>query len=57
MGKIMSTIKHPFRNFNVESRAHKLIGQEVKKAAPKFEKDAMDLKRIIERELKNSVQF
>lgn len=50
MGKVISTIKHPFRNFNVESRAHKLIGQEIKKAAPKFEKDAMDLKRIIERE-------
>ncbi|KAF7268821.1 hypothetical protein GWI33_018167 [Rhynchophorus ferrugineus] len=46
MGKILSTIKHPFRNFNLESRAHKIIGQSKPIPAPKFEKDELDLQRL-----------
>ncbi|CAG9766726.1 unnamed protein product [Ceutorhynchus assimilis] len=48
MGRAISKIKHPFRDFNVESRAQKVISQPTPKPAPKHLKDALDLKRMKE---------
>ncbi|KAG5882139.1 hypothetical protein JTB14_005968 [Gonioctena quinquepunctata] len=47
MGKIYSTIKHPLRNFNLESRAHKIISQPKPIPAPRHEKDQIDIERLM----------
>ncbi|CAH1118793.1 unnamed protein product [Phaedon cochleariae] len=47
MGKAFSMISNPFRNFNVESRAHKIISQPKPIPAPRHEKDEADLQRLI----------
>nr|CAI5818634.1 unnamed protein product [Callosobruchus analis] len=47
MGKIFSSIKHPFRNFNLESRAHKIISQEKPKPAPWHKRDQMEIERLM----------
>lgn len=64
MGKIISKVKHPFRNFNLESRAHKVIGATKPKPAPRHLKDELDLKRIkrdypemVEEGLKKNLQL
>ncbi|XP_066149730.1 protein NDUFAF4 homolog [Euwallacea fornicatus] len=46
MGRAISKIKHPFRDFNLESRTHKLIGQTNKRPSPRYEKDDKDVERI-----------
>lgn len=48
MGRAISKIKHPFRDFNLESRAHKIISQPTPKLAPKHAKDEIQLKKIRE---------
>ncbi|XP_066246178.1 protein NDUFAF4 homolog [Euwallacea similis] len=48
MGRAISKIKHPFRDFNLESRVHKLIGQTNKRPSPRYEKDEQDVERIKE---------
>nr|CAH7718418.1 unnamed protein product [Callosobruchus chinensis] len=47
MGKIFSSIKHPFRNFNLESRAHKIISQEKPQPAPWHKRDQMEVERLM----------
>ncbi|XP_023023345.1 NADH dehydrogenase [ubiquinone] 1 alpha subcomplex assembly factor 4 [Leptinotarsa decemlineata] len=47
MGKIFSTVKHPFRNFNLEYRAHKVISQPKPIPAPLHEKDQIDVERLM----------
>lgn len=47
MGKILTTIKNPLRNFNLENRTHKIISQSKQTPAPKYEKDKMDLERLM----------
>ncbi|XP_060526200.1 protein NDUFAF4 homolog [Cylas formicarius] len=47
MGKVLSSIKHPFRNFNLESRAHKVISQPKPKPAPKHTRDQIEIERLI----------
>ncbi|KAL1491870.1 hypothetical protein ABEB36_012399 [Hypothenemus hampei] len=46
MGRAISKIKNPLRDFNLENRAHKLISKPDKQAAPKHPKDQEDLNRI-----------
>ncbi|XP_050315345.1 protein NDUFAF4 homolog [Anthonomus grandis grandis] len=46
MGRAISKIKHPWRDFNLESRAEKVISNPVKTAAPRHKKDALDLERM-----------
>lgn len=46
MGLMISKLKHPFRDFNLESRAHKFISLPAKKAAPRHVKDELDLQRM-----------
>ncbi|XP_063909071.1 protein NDUFAF4 homolog [Zophobas morio] len=41
MGKILSLMGRPLRNFNVESRAHKIISQEKPVPAPKHKSDQL----------------
>ncbi|XP_030752661.1 protein NDUFAF4 homolog [Sitophilus oryzae] len=48
MGKVLSSIKHPFRNFNLEDRAHKIIGQSKPIPAPRHAKDEIDIQRLKE---------
>lgn len=47
MGKVISRFKHPFRNFNLEERAHKVISQPKPVLAPKHEKDQAYVDRLI----------
>lgn len=46
MGKVLS-LANPFRNFNVESRAHKVISQAKPVPAPKYKLDEIDLERLM----------
>ncbi|ERL92033.1 protein NDUFAF4 homolog [Dendroctonus ponderosae] len=46
MGLMISKLKHPFRDFNLESRAHKFISLPDKKPAPRHVKDELDLQRM-----------
>ena len=36
MGNMGSRLSRPFKNWNIESRAHKLIGKEEPRPAPTF---------------------
>lgn len=47
MGKVFSSVKHPFKNFNLESRAHKIISQPKPSAAPRFKKDQIEYERML----------
>lgn len=47
MGKALSTIANPFKNFNLESRAHKVISQPKPIPAPKHKKDQLDFERLM----------
>lgn len=47
MGKILTTLKHPLRNYNIEERAHKIISQSKPIPAPKREQDQMAIDRLI----------
>lgn len=47
MGKALSTIANPFKNFNLESRAHKVISQSKPIPAPKYKKDELDFDRLM----------
>ncbi|CAH0553983.1 unnamed protein product [Brassicogethes aeneus] len=47
MGKALSVVKNPFKNFNVESRAHKVISQAKPKPAPKYKADEATLDKLI----------
>lgn len=46
MGKVLSVV-NPFRNFNVESRAHKVVSQSKPIPAPKHKTDQIDIERLI----------
>lgn len=46
MGKYLSVL-NPFRNFNIENRAHKAISQTKPSPAPKFEADQKVLDRLL----------
>lgn len=45
MGKAMSVVSKPLRDFNLESRAHKVISQKPK-LAPKYERDFTELEKL-----------
>ncbi|KAJ8920525.1 hypothetical protein NQ315_005394 [Exocentrus adspersus] len=47
MGKALSMIKNPFKNFNLESRAHNIISQSKPVPAPKHKNDQIDLDRLM----------
>ncbi|XP_070490558.1 protein NDUFAF4 homolog [Chironomus tepperi] len=47
MGKAMSVITSPFRYYNIESRAHKVISQSKPVVAPKFKDTVKDLERVL----------
>lgn len=48
MGKVMSSgFRHVQQRFNIENRAHKVIGQAKPTKAPTFEANLKDLERII----------
>lgn len=47
MGKILSTLKNPLRNFNIEERAHKVISQTKPSAAPRHESDQKYFKHLM----------
>lgn len=38
---------NPFKNFNVEARAHKIISQEKPKVAPKHKTDKIDIDQMM----------
>lgn len=47
MGKAISIMSRPLRDFNLESRAHKVISKEKPTAAPKHKSDELTYERII----------
>ncbi|KAL3277398.1 hypothetical protein HHI36_012747 [Cryptolaemus montrouzieri] len=47
MGKILSRMKRPFRNYNVENRAHKIISKDKPVPAPKYETDRIEIDRLM----------
>ncbi|XP_018579512.1 protein NDUFAF4 homolog [Anoplophora glabripennis] len=47
MGKALSLISNPFKNFNLESRAHKVISQPKPVPAPRHKKDQLDFERLM----------
>lgn len=49
MGKVASRIAllNPFRNFNIEDRAHKVISQSKPVPAPKHKVDALNYEKIL----------
>ncbi|KAJ8945872.1 hypothetical protein NQ318_002712 [Aromia moschata] len=47
MGKVLSMVANPFRNFNLESRAHKVISQAKPTPAPRHKKDQIDIDRLM----------
>lgn len=47
MSILASTALRPFRDYNIEQRAHKVISQSKPKPAPKYESDKQALERII----------
>lgn len=57
MGKVISKVSHPFRNFNVESRAHKIISKEKPIAAPKYKNDPIDISQMMRGEVKLKYYF
>ena len=53
----MSVIISPFKYYNIESRAHKVISQSKPKAAPKFKDTIKDLERVIKGKLSKMIKF
>lgn len=47
MGKVFSMISRPVKNFNIESRAHKIISQEKPVPAPKHKASIEQAERIL----------
>lgn len=47
MGKALSTVRNPLRNFNIEERAHKAISRDKPIAAPKFAADVAEYERVL----------
>lgn len=47
MGKILSTITKPVRDFNIESRAHAVISKEKPIVAPKHKADQQNYERVL----------
>lgn len=47
MGGLVSKATRPFRNFNIESRAEKVISKEKPTPAPKHKSSQMDYERIL----------
>ncbi|KAK4883695.1 hypothetical protein RN001_007014 [Aquatica leii] len=47
MGKILSTISTPMRDFNLESRAHKIISRDKPTVAPKHKSDEKEYLRLL----------
>lgn len=60
MGKVMSLVTRPMKNYNIESRAHKIISKEKPKPAPRYEasiKEAEELLKGIIITYKNTNKF
>lgn len=47
MGKTISLIKHPFKNYNLENRVHKIVSQPKPIPAPKHEIDRIHVDRLM----------
>ncbi|XP_017769493.1 PREDICTED: protein NDUFAF4 homolog isoform X2 [Nicrophorus vespilloides] len=47
MGKALSTIRNPLRNFNLEGRAHAAVSKNKPTAAPKHKADQMNYEQIL----------
>lgn len=47
----MSVIASPFKYYNIESRAHKVISQSKPVVAPKFKDTLKDLERVLKGKL------
>lgn len=47
MGKVFSMLTRPIRNFNVESRAHKIISKEKPNAAPLHKSNLEEAQRLL----------
>ncbi|KAF2891868.1 hypothetical protein ILUMI_14304 [Ignelater luminosus] len=47
MGKAISVMSRPLRDFNLESRAHKVISKEKPTAAPKYKSDELTYERMM----------
>lgn len=48
MGQAWSLVTKPLRNFNVESRAHKIVSKKQPAPAPKYSATIADIQRIKE---------
>lgn len=48
MGKVLSTITRPLRNFNIESRAHKVISKSKPTPAPIHEASLKEAEKLLE---------
>jgi NADH dehydrogenase [ubiquinone] 1 alpha subcomplex assembly factor 4 len=47
MGKVLSLMGRPLRNYNIENRAHKIISKEKPTPAPKHKSDQIDYERMM----------
>ncbi|CAG9861050.1 unnamed protein product [Phyllotreta striolata] len=47
MGKAFSRVKTPFKNFDLENRAHKIISRDKPTPAPRYEKDQNEYERVM----------
>ncbi|XP_044756043.1 protein NDUFAF4 homolog [Coccinella septempunctata] len=54
MGKVISHMKRPFLNYNIESRAHKIISQNKPIPAPHHKVEQLEIEQILK---ENSAEF
>lgn len=47
MGKVMSLIAKPFREFNIEARAFKAISKDKPNPAPRHKSDEYDIQKLM----------
>lgn len=47
MGKVMSVITRPIKNYNVEHRAHRIISKEKPTAAPHYQSDIEQVEKLL----------
>lgn len=47
MGKVFSVVTRPLKNFNVESRAHKIISKEKPVAAPHYAANILEAEKLL----------
>lgn len=55
MGKVLSVATRPFRNFNIENRAHKIISKEKPTPAPLHAANLKEAERILKGTIDNFI--